>query len=118
MTRTTPWRLITRQCSHIGFTLLRTFIPAAFVEFIEQLSNITLYRAPINPARANRLTTGGSGEGQDTGWTRLLDRDGVLEVGTPTPIEGDHCPPIGEGHHLWGPLIDHRLDREDHPWAQ
>jgi hypothetical protein len=40
MTRTTPWRLITLQCSQIGFTLLRTFIPAAFVEFTEQLLNI------------------------------------------------------------------------------
>jgi len=37
MTRTTPARLITLQCSQIGLTLLRTFIPAALVEFVEQL---------------------------------------------------------------------------------
>jgi hypothetical protein len=58
ITRTTPRRLITLQCSQIGLTLLRTFIPAAFIEFIVQLSNI----CALPPEIKTDVITGGHGQ--------------------------------------------------------
>jgi len=56
MTRTTPARRITLQCSQIGLTLLRTFIAATSIEFLEQLGNIAPYTLQIKSTpRAGRV---------------------------------------------------------------
>src|SRR5690348_10871217 len=46
------------------------------------------------------------------------DRDRVLELGRERLVLGHGGPAIGENLHLVAPGIDHRLDREEHAFAQ
>src|SRR5438105_5862700 len=45
-------------------------------------------------------------------------RDRVLEVGGILAVPGDHGPAVAQGPHLVGAGVDHRLDCQDHPWAE
>src|SRR5262245_33060107 len=48
----------------------------------------------------------------------LRHRDGVLELGGERAVARHRGPAVGEHLHVRAAEIDHRLDREEHAWAQ
>src|SRR3990172_2220897 len=65
-----------------------------------------------HPSPFSSATPGG--EGEDLG-PCLGDRDSVFEVGRESPVDRDRRPTVVERPDIRAPLVDHGLDRQDHP---